>query len=207
MVGTMAFSFTGCGNAQANDSNKEATAESTETASENLVEAVSAETETVESEKETDSAGETETETEKSETTKTAVPLTDEEKDILEQMGEDIIVVTEDDYAEVVEELQYHTGEFNGKVYQLEGLYTAEADGVPYVSRTLINDGEKTVCGLPIAYLEKEIETDSWVRVTGIVNEGEVDKETVNVLEVVAIEVLAERGNAELEWDGAAHQH
>lgn len=139
-----------------------------------------------------------------------AVTLTEDEAEVLELMGEDIIVVTDEDYAETVDELANHTGEFNGKVYQFEGVYSVDdsaEEPVPGVSRTLVNGDEETVCGLPLVYQEKEIEAGSWVRVTGIVNEGEINGENMNVLEVVAIEVLAEEGNAELEWEGSAHEH
>ena len=135
-----------------------------------------------------------------------AISLTEEEQKILEMMGEDVIAVTDEDYASVVEELQYHTGEFNGKVYQLEGTYSQDSSA-SFVSRTLVHDGEETTCGLPLVFLEKEIEDGAWIRITGIVNEGEVKGQTVNVLEVVAIEVLQEEGKAVLEWDGSAHEH
>lgn len=221
MAGIMAFSFTGCGSAKETDTKKETTAESTKVTEKTTEAAVSSDetetaeetdtTEVTESEamKETEAAeteAVSEEETDKENPAGAEQGLTDEEKEILEMMGEDIIIVSEEEYASVVSELQFHTGEFNGKVYQFEGVFTADGD-TSRISRTLVHDGEKTECGLPLAYLTKEIESGSWVRVTGIVNAGEADGETKNVLEVVAIEVLAEEGKAELEWDGAAHQH
>lgn len=133
--------------------------------------------------------------------------LTEEEEDILEQMGEDVNVVTDETYAETVTELVYHVGSFSGQVYQLQGVYSVE-NGASYVSRTLEHDGEETFCGLPLEYLEKEIPDGSWVEVTGIVGESEIDGSEVTVLQVVAIEVLEEQGEETLPWDGAAsHQH
>ena len=135
------------------------------------------------------------------------VALDQDEKELLELIGEDIHVVTDDDYARTVSELAYHTGEYSGEVYQLEGIYGVE-NGASSVSRTLVDGENKTVCGLPLRYVQKEIDAGSWVKVTGVVNTDEESGTEQNVLEVVAIESLPEGGQTELPWEsGGAHQH
>lgn len=138
------------------------------------------------------------------------IALTQEETGILQQMGDDINVVAEADYPATVMELQAHPDVFSGQVYQLEGVYTtANVNGVetPFVYRTLVHDGEKSTCGLPLKYLEKELPQNAWIRVTAIINTGEFDGTDYTVMEVVAVEALAQAGQAELAWDGVGHQH
>lgn len=139
-----------------------------------------------------------------------AIALTQEETGILQQMGDDVNVIAEADYPSAVTELQAHPDAFSGQVYQLEGVYTtATVNGVetPFVYRTLVHDGEKTTCGLPLKYLEKELPDDAWIRVTAIINTGDFDGQSYTVMEVVAVESLAQAGQAELAWDGVGHQH
>lgn len=139
-----------------------------------------------------------------------AISLTEEEAALLEAMGEDVQIIPEADYANTVTELQYHASSFSGQVFQLEGvLKTVSINGVetPFVYRTLNNAGEKTECGLPLKYLEKEIPDGSWVRVTAIINIGDFNGQSLTTMEVVAIEVPAETGAAELNWTGSQHNH
>lgn len=138
------------------------------------------------------------------------ISLTAEEAELLEAMGEDVQIISEADYANAVTELQYHTSSYSGQVFQLEGvLKTASINGTetPFVYRTLNNAGEKTECGLPLKYLEKAIPDGSWVRVTAIINSGDFGGQPYTVMEVVAIEVPAESGAAELNWTGSQHNH
>jgi uncharacterized membrane protein YcgQ (UPF0703/DUF1980 family) len=136
------------------------------------------------------------------------VTLTEEETNILEMMGDDVHAVADADYAEVVTELQDNADEFTGEVYQLEGIYTTttiNGEESPYVYRTLVNGDEKTECGLPLKYLEKDLPDGAWIRVSGIVNSGEFQDLSCTVLEVVAVESLDETGQTELTWNGSGH--
>lgn len=137
------------------------------------------------------------------------VSLTEEEKKIIEEMGDDVQIISEADYPATVTELSYHVGEYDGQVFQLEGIYTTETfeGGYPYVYRVLNNNGEKTNCGLAMEYIEKEIPEGAWVRVTAIVSSAEINGVSSTVLQVVAIETLSNAGNAELTWDGSEHGH
>ena len=139
-----------------------------------------------------------------------AIPLTDEEARILEAMGDDINVIADKDYSYTVIELQAHPGNSTGQVYQLEGVYTTSTvNGVetPFIYRTLVHEGEETICGLPLKYLEKEIPDGAWIRVTAIIGTEDYGGEPCTVMEVVAAEALAQAGQSQLEWDGVGHQH
>ncbi len=139
-----------------------------------------------------------------------AIPLSEEEQRILKEMGEDVQSVSEEDFGNTVTELVFHGEDFVGQVFQMEGLYTVTAVNqveTPFVSRTMVNGQEKTVCGLPLKYLEKDLSDGAWIRVTGIINTADFEGETATVLEVVAVEALETPGQAELSWTGPAHQH
>ncbi len=133
------------------------------------------------------------------------ISLSSEEKELIEAIGSDLEIITDSDYADTVIEMIYHTDSYVGRVFQIEGVYSSNLneDSVPYVYRTLNNNGSETVCGLPLAYLEKDIPDNSWVRVFGIVNKGDDG----TVLDVIAIESLAEAGQKTLTWAGSSHNH
>lgn len=139
-----------------------------------------------------------------------SVSLTKEESKVLEAMGDDVNVIADEDYAGIVVELQAHPDNFAGQVYQLEGVYTTvsiNGADTPFVYRTLVHDGEETVCGLPMKYLEKELSDGAWIRVTAIIGAEDYGGEVCTVMEVVAVEVPDEAGQPQLEWDGVGHQH
>ncbi len=136
-----------------------------------------------------------------------AVALTEEEQGILKAIGSDIHVVSDEDYIKTVAEMMYHTADYAGQVYQLEGILSVKEDNIQ-LCRTLVSEDETMTLGLPLRYLEKDIADGSWVRVTAIVAQDDSGEEPVTVLDVVAIESLAEAGQAELAWDGLEiHQH
>ncbi len=135
------------------------------------------------------------------------VALTDEEKGILEAIGSDIHVVSDEDYIKTIAEMMYHTADYAGQVYQLEGVLSVKEDSVQ-IYRTLASEDETMTLGLPLRYLEKDIADGSWVRVTAIVAQDETAGQPTAILDIVAIESLAEAGEAELAWDGEEiHQH
>lgn len=135
-----------------------------------------------------------------------AVPLTEEEQEILELMGSDILMVAEEDYISTMAELIYHTASFTGQVFQIEGVFSSDGENMT-VSRTLVNGEQTLVLGLPLRYLNKELVSGSWVRITGIVAEGEVDGRSATVLDVVAAEGLEDIGQENLPWDGSPIHH
>lgn len=143
---------------------------------------------------------------EKTTTNTYKVSLNEDEEELLDAVNDDIHVVTDDDYIDTLVELISHTDTFSGQIYQIEGTFTNDGD-VPYVSRELVSDGDKAVLGLPLMYLTKDMGMSTWVRVTGIINEGEVGGESQTVLEVIAIESIPETGQAQLPWEGNFEHH
>lgn len=140
-------------------------------------------------------------------TSQTGIPLTQEERDILDAMGSDVQVIPDDAYIQTVAELMYHTSEYVGKVYQLEGRFSAGGE-FGQIYRTLVSESKTMTLGLSLRYLNKDIADGSWIRVTAIVAQGEVDGKAATVLDVVAIEAPQKAGQAELPWDGAdIHSH
>lgn len=135
------------------------------------------------------------------------VPLTEEEAAVIEMMAEDINHISDADYISSVSEIIYHTDAFEGQVFQLEGILSIDGESMS-LYRNLVHGDQTQKLGLPLRYLEKEVPSGAWVRVTGIVASAEVDGQTVSVLDIAAIEGLSEAGQAELEWDGGStHQH
>lgn len=131
-------------------------------------------------------------------------PLSEEEKALLDSVKDDITVITDENFAETVPEMIYHTEDYSGMIYQLEGVFRkegGESDGC--LERTLVNGKEKTVCTLPLVYLTKEIDDGAWIRVTGVIS----SRESAAVLEVMVAEELPEEGKEELSWNGSAHNH
>ena len=120
---------------------------------------------------------------------------TDEE--LLEVLGDEINVVTDEDYVEMVTEFQEHTEKYEGKIYQLEGFYTTE-NGTPCIARTVVDGSQKASSSMPLKYLPQEPEEDAWILVTGIVNESELNGKAMPLLEVIVAETLDEQGKAEL---------
>lgn len=121
---------------------------------------------------------------------------TDEE--VLEALKDDINVVDDDNYVEMVTAFQEHPEEHSGKLYQIEGAYTKE-DGASYIARTLVDGEKSTMCGIPLAYMSTEPKEGDWIQVTGVIDEGEINGETVTVLEVVVLQTMEEQGQAELQ--------
>ncbi len=134
------------------------------------------------------------------------ITLSSEEQEVLGLVSEDVTEITDKEYADIMTEILYHTDEYKGKLFTVEGIYSS-VGSEPRLYRTLVNGGEKTECGIVLTYLNKEIDDGAWIRVTGIVNESHTDGEKVSVLEVIAAETLAKSGKAELKWSGSTHEH
>lgn len=120
-----------------------------------------------------------------------AITLSQEEKDILEIMKDDINVVKNDDYVTVISSIIAHTHDYIGQVYQVEGKYSLQdvySEKTPYLSRNVTVEGEERILGLPLRYLDKEIAENTSIRVTAIVNQEDHEGHAHAVLEVIAIE-------------------
>lgn len=122
------------------------------------------------------------------------VPSSEEDKtmsdeELLAALGDNIHVVAKEDYAETVNAFLNSTDDYIGQLYQLEGAFVKEGE----ISYLTVNAGEDGAeIRIPLTCLTKEPEAGSGVRVTGIVNYGDVNGETAPVLDVAVIEALSE---------------
>ncbi len=109
--------------------------------------------------------------------------MSDEE--LLAALGDNINVIAEDAYAETVSAFLDRTDDYVGKIYQLKGSFVKEGENA-----YLAVDGKEENGGIriPLKCLLEEPEAGSDVRVTGIVNYGDVDGESVPVLDVAVLE-------------------
>ena len=120
---------------------------------------------------------------------------TDEE--LLEVLKEETTVVADADYAAMLRSFQEDTNDHVGQIYQLEGAYVVE-DGVPYLSRTAVDGEEREPCRIPLKYIMEEPEEGAWIRVTGILNLGEVGAKVVPLLEVAVLQLPDTPGQEEI---------
>lgn len=113
--------------------------------------------------------------------------MSDEE--LLAALGDNINVIAEDAYAETVNAFLDRTDDYVGKIYQLNGSFVKEGDNA-YLA---VNSGEESSgIRIPLKCLLEEPESGSNVRVTGIVNYGDVDGESVPVLDIAVLETIQE---------------
>ncbi len=115
----------------------------------------------------------------------------------MELLGDEVNLVTDGSYIELISDFKKHTENYSGKIYQIEGAYHME-DGIPYITRTVVDGDEKFVQGMPLKYLPSEPQEGDWIQVTGVINEGEIGGETMALLEVVILKPLEVQGQAEL---------
>lgn len=112
---------------------------------------------------------------------------TDEE--LLELIEDDINYVEAESYGKVVAEIRKDTEKFSGQLYQFKGFFTKD-NGTPYISDSPADNGGAGN-RLPLRYLTEEPGEGAEVRITGVVNEDEVDGEKTPVLDVVTVETDA----------------
>lgn len=119
------------------------------------------------------------------------------DEDLLEVLKEETTVVSDADYAVILHSFQEDTNNHVGKIYQIEGTYVVE-DGVPYLSRTVVDGEKREPCRIPLKYIMEEPEEGAWIRVTGILNRGEVGVKVVPLLEVTVLQLPDTPGQAEI---------
>ena len=76
---------------------------------------------------------------------------------------------------------------YKRQIYQLEGAFATQ-NGAPCIARTVVDGNEKTTSSMPLKYLTQELEEGTWIRVTGIVNEGEIEGKSMPLLEAIVVE-------------------
>ena len=110
------------------------------------------------------------------------------DEELLDLVKDDINVVSQDDYAEVVRDIKEHVEKYSGQIYQMEGFYAKE-DGMSYIIGAREGEaGER----LPLRYLTQELDEGARVKITGVISEGDSENEqdTGAALEVVVLELL-----------------
>ena len=112
---------------------------------------------------------------------------TDEE--LMELIEDDINYVEAESYGKVVAEIREDTKKFSGQLYQFKGFFTKD-NGTPYISDSPADNGEAGN-RLPLRYLTEEPGEGTEVRITGVVNEDEVEGVKTPVLDVVTVETDA----------------
>lgn len=130
--------------------------------------------------------------------------LTSDEIEILKAVEDDIQVIHEAEFANTVTLLKAHAHDYEGQIFQLEGVYSTEYGhgDFPCVYRTAIKEGRELVYSMLLTGFSKEIEEGNWIRVTGILDSKSDDHGHANVvLDVLAIEILSQEGNPLIDAD------
>lgn len=130
--------------------------------------------------------------------------LTSREIELLKAVEKDIQVVYEPEFVSTVTTLQSHAHDYEGQIFQLEGVYSTKYGhgDIPCVYRSVMNEGREYIYTMLITGFSKEIADGSWIRVTGILNSKADDHGHSNVvLDVLAIEILSQEGNPLIEAD------
>ena len=130
--------------------------------------------------------------------------LTAEEIELLKAVEDDIQVVHEPEYVSTLTVLQSHSHDYEGQIFQLEGVYSEKYGHgeTPCVYRSVMMEGDEWIYSMLITGFNKEISEGSWIRVTGILSNKADDHGHTNVvLDVLAIEVLSSEGNPLIDAD------
>ncbi len=120
---------------------------------------------------------------------------TDEE--LLELLKDETTVVSDADYIATLRSFQEETNDHVGQLYQIEGSYVVEG-GTPYLGRTVVDGERRKPCRIPLKYVMEEPEEGAWIRVTGILNRGEVGGKIVPLLEVTVLQLPDAPGQEEI---------
>lgn len=129
--------------------------------------------------------------------------MTQEDQELIAEIGDDVHLVADDDFAKTIQALAVNTAAWEGTVYEVEGLLTyvdVHGEAVPYVYRNYApNNGEKTQIGIQLRYLTGEPAEGTWIRVVGIVALEEHDGHAHAVLDVIAAETTKTMGKTTVQ--------
>lgn len=112
---------------------------------------------------------------------------TDEE--LLDAVKDDIHTVAKSDFDKTVTDINENTVEYAGQIYQFEGVYSSSGD-VSYIIGDTAKSADQATERLPLEYLKDAPEEGAKVRMTGIINMGDVKGENVPVLQLLVVEKL-----------------
>lgn len=144
----------------------------------------------------------TEEETDAKNPSSVVLEISEEDQNVLEQIGDDLQPITDETFAETVSTLNADPAPYVGTVYEMEGALTHKQvhdETVPYLYRTVGAGDEVTEVGLLLRYLPDELEDGAWLHVYGILALDEHDGHSHAVLDVIAVETPALMGSVALE--------
>jgi len=111
--------------------------------------------------------------------------LDEEDEELLDAFGDDLIVVAPEDFAEAVGSL---TADSEGLVYQLTGYYMTAGDGA---TDYLVDSTDNISATLLLRYLPDDLTMGGYYTVTGIVALEEHGDHSHIVFDVVLVETYA----------------
>ncbi len=117
------------------------------------------------------------------------IKLTQEEKDVLRLIESDIHTVDAENLSDTIADINEHPDNYIGQVYCLEGIFslqTVHGEATPYLIPKTAEGAEAV--GIPIRYLEKEVEENAPIRITAIINSEAHDGHSHMVLETITVE-------------------
>lgn len=128
--------------------------------------------------------------------------LSDEDKALLEQVKDDINLVSDENYVETISSFNTDGASLVGTLYQIEGLISyKDIDGeeTAFLYRNYTGGAEPSELGVALRYLPEKIEEGDWVKITGILAAIGHDDHQHIYLDVVTVETPKEHGSETLK--------
>ncbi len=123
--------------------------------------------------------------------------LSDEDKKLLDEVDEDIVKISDDNYVETVTSINSSPSEYAGKLIQIEGMVSTEQihdEGMKFLYRNYQDGGEQEKLGIIVRYLPEETKEGDWVKATGVVTVEEDGDHVHAFLDVVTAETPGTHG-------------
>lgn len=130
-----------------------------------------------------------------------AISLSEEDKELLSEVEEDIHVISDDNYVETMTAINEDAEQVKYQLLQVEGMVKfvqVHDEEAPFLYRNYEKDGEKSELGVMLRYLSEEVEEGDWLRVTGIVTTVEDEGHEHTYFDVVTVETPVKHGSETL---------
>lgn len=127
------------------------------------------------------------------------ITLSDEDIALLEQVKDDINVITDENYVKNVSLFNSNGASLAGGLYQIEGLIRygeSEGEETAFLYRNYEGDTEISELGVALRYLPESPTAGDWIKVTGILATDEHDGHTHIYLDVITLETPEDSGSA-----------
>ncbi len=127
--------------------------------------------------------------------------LSDEDKELLEKVGDDLYIVDDENYVDTVLDFEKNGAALAGGIYSIEGLVThksSDGEGTAFLYRNY-NDGETvSELGVEVRYLPEEVKDGDFIKMTGILSEVTHEGHSHIYLDVVTVETPRVHGSETL---------